>query len=775
MSMKRSAFVAAVAAVVMGVDARAIETASPAAESTIGIEEVVVTAQRRAESLQQVPVSITAFGAEAIRDMRVDEPTDLAQHVPNLSAASTLGGGAPIFALRGVSMNDYSPNQSSPVAMYTDEVYRGTPALMGPTMYDLERVEVLRGPQGTLYGKNTTGGAINFITVKPGYDTEGYVSVGFGNYQRWEAQGAAQTGLSDTVAARIAFTYAQADGVTENLLPGKDDMDGLDLYGVRGSLLWEPTENLSMILRAAVSESSGTAHGIEAEPGPAGIGGGLYGLFNSIDPVANPRTDDFREGVGPHQNEANRVDDAVLATDSISLTVEYTVSDQLTLTSITSWDDGSFELPEDSDGSSLDVLFIPYDFDATQITQDLRLTSRLGGPFDYIVGAYLSREVVEGGTSISVFSDIDLNVDGGLDYQDCIDSVATIGTPDQLFPAGCTVSNDYEQTRDSAALYFDGGYQITDTVRLRFGVRYTHDDGEISNFRSLLLGSDGVALGNLIPGSPDVPGPATRRSYADDKMTGRIGMDFQTAAGNLLYATLSQGYRSSAFNGQAFFDPSELNVVKPEQLLAAEAGFKLDLQDDRLRLNGAVFWYGYDDQQFLNVDTETGAQQLVNVPESTIYGGEVEAVYEVSERLRIDASMALLQSEIDRGSLNGANLAGNTLPLAPDLSLNLGATWQLASLPYGDVSFRVDGNYVASQYFDVFNVRETQQDSYAIGNARLSLRPQDRTGIEFAMWAKNFTDEEYRTSMINLLDNFGYVYTLLGTPRTYGMEATWRF
>ncbi len=337
------------------------------------------------------------------------------------------------------------------------------------------------------------------------------------------------------------------------------------------------------------------------------------------------------------------------------------------------------------------------------------------------------------------------------------------------------MSNDYEQTRDSAALYFDGGYELTDAVKLRFGIRYTHDTGDITGFRSLLLGSDGVQLANLIPGSSDVPGPATRRSYSDDKVTGRIGLDYQTAAGNLLYATLSQGYRSSAFNGQAFFDPSELNVVKPEQLLAAEAGFKLDLLDQQLRLNGAVFWYGYEDQQFLNVDAETAAQELVNVPESTIYGGELEALYNVSERLRFDGSVAVLQSEIDRGSLSGVNLAGNSLPLAPELSLNLGATWQVASSSYGDVIFRVDGNYVASQYFDVFNDRDTEEDSRAIGNARLTLRPQDRTGIEVALWVKNFTDEEYRTSMINLLDNFGYVYTLLGAPRTYGLEATWRF
>ena len=764
----------------LSASALAATLAAPAAQSQTAptsanaIEEIVVTAQRREESVQDVPVSITAFGAKAIRDMRVDDPAGLAQHVPNLSAASTLGGGAPIFALRGVSMNDYSPNQSSPVAVYTDEVYRGTPALMGPFLYDLDRVEVLRGPQGTLYGKNTTGGAVNFITARPGYETSGYLSAGFGNFNRWETQGAAQTGLSDTVAARVAFTYAEADGYTKNLLPGKDDMDQLKQYGLRLSLLWEPTDELSFILRASTSESSGIAHGVVATPGPAGVGGGVYGLFNSIDPVTNPATDDFRTGLNDHENEANRVQRETLATDSASLTINYDLSDRLALTSITSWDDGQFELPEDSDGTSLDVLFIPYDFDANQVTQDLRLTSNLGGPFDFIVGGYLSREVVEGGTSISIFSDIDLNFDGSLNYQDCIDSVATIGTEAQVFPAGCTVSNDYEQTRDSAAIYFDSSYDLTDAVKLRFGARYTHDSGDLEGFRSLLAGSDGVQLANLIPGSADLPGPSTRRSYSDGKVTGKLGLDYTTDAGNLLYLSLSQGYRSSAFNGQAFFDSSELTVVKPETLIAVEGGFKLDLLDQRLRLNGAVFWYGYEDQQFLNVDASTAVQQLVNVPKSNIYGGELESVYRVSDRLRFNGSLALLQSEIDEGALNGVNLAGNSLPLAPEYSLTVGMNWDVVSFSYGDLEFQVDGSYVDSQYFDVFGDKVTQQDGYALGNARLALKPGE-PGLEVALWVKNFTDENYRTSMINLLDNFGYVYGLMGLPRTYGIEATWRF
>ena len=399
----------------------------------------------------------------------------------------------------------------------------------------------------------------------------------------------------------------------------------------------------------------------------------------------------------------------------MSLTINYDFSDSLSLTSITSWDDGQFKLPEDSDGSPLNVLFIPYDFDAHQVAQDLRLISDLDGGFNFILGGYLSREVVEGGTTISFYSDIDVNFDGSIDYQDCIDSAATIGTESQIFPVGCTVSNSFKQTRDSAALYFDGSYDLADAVKLRFGARYTHDSGDLDGFRSLLLGTDGVELANLIPGSADVPGPGTRRSYSDDEVTGRLGLDYMTNAGNLLYVSLSQGYRSSAFNGQAFFDSSELTVVKPETLAAAEAGFKLDLLDQRLRLNGAAFWYGYEDQQFLNVDATTAVQQLVNVPKSSIYGGELESEYRVTDRLRFNGSIALLHSKIDEGTLSGVDLVGNALPLAPEFRLALGMNWDIASFSYGNLELQVDGSYVDSQYFDVFNQDVTQQDGYALG------------------------------------------------------------
>ena len=217
--------------------AQAQEAAAPAEESG-GVQEVVVTAQKRAESLQKVPVSVTALTGDQLGAIKLDDSSALVTQIPNLQVNGIVGEASPVFSLRGISMFDYSLNQSSPVAGYIDEVYKGNFAIFGVELYDLERVEVLRGPQGTLYGKNTTGGAINFITRKPTFDTKGFVTAGFGNYSRREAQGAFGGALvDDKLAARVAFTYTKADGWFRGV-NGSPDMDAVDQYGVRLSLLY---------------------------------------------------------------------------------------------------------------------------------------------------------------------------------------------------------------------------------------------------------------------------------------------------------------------------------------------------------------------------------------------------------------------------------------------------------------------------------------------------------------------------------------------------------
>jgi iron complex outermembrane receptor protein len=728
------------------------------------LEEIVVTAQKRSESIQDVPVSITALSATQLAEARIEDPSALTAYVPNLQASAPLGGSTPVFSLRGVSMSDYSLNQSSPVASYVDEVYKGNFALFGVQMYDLDRIEVLRGPQGTLYGKNTTGGAINFVTRRPDFDNDGYLRLGIGSDNRTEAQGAMGGSLvEDRLAGRIAFTYAKADGWFQNRYPGGENPEGLDEYGVRASLLYKPTDSLDVMLRLATSEQTPINYGVFARPGESGIGGGVYSLFHSFDPVANPNVDYFRTGLDDREIESNFARRRRIATDSAALTLDWKLSDGYALTSITSWDKGEMLSPEDADGSPLKVIEIDYDApDVRQYTQDLRITSTLGGRFDFIAGLYVGREKLTNSTELRLYNDIDVNFDGALDFQDCLAGL----------PLGCAIGNSFEQERDTWAVYFDGSYELTDSLKLRFGVRETHDQSKLRDFKSQLRGSDGVVLANLIPGDPANPDATTSDDFSNDAPSGKLGLDYTTANGTLLYASYSHGYRGGAFNAQAFFAPDELTVADPEKLDAYEIGAKGQFAGGRVQLNGAAFVYKYKDQQFLDTDASTSLQVLRNIDQSTIKGMELELIAKATDALTLTGGLGWLDSRVDQAELRGEDLSGNELPLAPKLTATLGVDWQTPISPALRLALHADGSYAAKQYFDIFDTERLANDAYTLVNARVALQSADARW-EVAAWGKNLSDEFYFT--YGLETSFGFDYFHVGAPRSYGIEASWRF
>lgn len=228
---------------------------------------IIVTATKRAENLQSIPISVSAITGDTLSKSRVTQADELVTKIPNLQLTSTVGDNTPIFALRGVSMSDYSLNQASPVATYYDEVYKGNFAFLGIALFDLERVEVLRGPQGTLYGKNTTGGAVNLISRAPKLgDASGSFNLGYGNYNRFDANGALNLPLGEKAALRIAGTLSKADGWFKNVLPGQPDLASVSEYGVRASLLFEPSDGVKFILRGATSYQNPRNYGIYAQP-----------------------------------------------------------------------------------------------------------------------------------------------------------------------------------------------------------------------------------------------------------------------------------------------------------------------------------------------------------------------------------------------------------------------------------------------------------------------------------------------------------------------------
>ncbi|MBI1198584.1 MAG: TonB-dependent receptor plug domain-containing protein [Phenylobacterium sp.] len=710
------------------------------------VDEVVVTAQKRAEKLQDVPVAVSALAGKQLAAQRLNKVDDIVSFAPSLQVQSPGGDGLPIFSLRGVSMADFSANQNGPVATYFDEVYRGASALLGVSMFDLERVEVLRGPQGTLYGKNTTGGAVNIISRKPAFETGGELTVGYGNFKRREASGAVNLALSDRMATRFAFTGEKADGWMTNLTPGVSrKLYASDAYAGRLSVLARPTDRSEFVLRVSASYQDPINYGVKAEPEDGlGIGGAIYNLFG--------RPGYFPTGLGKDEVENNRTLHRKLRNWAVSLHGEVGLPNDLTLTSVSSWDWGKSFIPEDSDGSPNPALEVDYAARARQIAQDLRLTSDFAGPFNFIVGTYLGRERIYNATTLSFFTDVDVDGNGVVDAQDCLAN----------FFVACRFANSFTQTKTSAALYTDLKFALTDQLTLRGGLRYTHDTGKLAGYRSRILDVGGAVLGDVIVPA-DLAASGVDR-FRKNNLSGKIGLDYKTDAGQLFYVSLSRGYRGNAFNAQAFFDPSEATVVKPETLTDLEGGAKLELLDRRLTLNLAAFYYDYRNTQFLNLDN--GLQKLVNVPKARIYGGEVELNARPWQALGLRLGLGLLDSEIRNGSLNGIDLRGNPLPTSPHVSLSVGVDWTLADLTAGTVSLHADGKVTSKQYFDVFKTQAQSQKAYGLVNGSLRFDAADhRWGA--SVWAKNLLDQDYYAYRVSV-DTTAENYEHPGAPRTFG-------
>lgn len=705
-----------------------------AAAETPDTAEIVVTAAKRSENLQAVPIAISAIGGEALTKSRITNVDSLVTKVANLQISSTVGDNTPIFALRGVSMSDFSLNQSSPVATYYDEVYKGNFAFLGVAMYDLERVEVLRGPQGTLYGKNTTGGAVNLISrdAKLG-ETSGYVNAGYGNYNRFDLSGAVNVPLGEKAALRVGGTYARADGWFKNVVPGGPDLAGTNEWALRGTLKLEPVDGVKVTLRASHSFQNPQNYGIYAQPEAVN-----------------------RPGLTKWEIASNVAQKRRAETTSVALTANIDVSDTLSLTSITSYDRGELFFKEDTDGTAARLLEIPYYDKASQFAQDLRLTSNTGGPFDFILGVYYNREKVFNRSALEIATDVDVNQDGKIDAADCAAGL----------PLACKIQNQFDQGKTSFAVYTDLKYKISDALTLRGGLRYTHDTGDQTGFSADALGYDNVFVANLIP--------LSNLGFKKDNVSGKIGLDYKLASGDLLYASVSRGYRAPSFNAQAFFDPSELSVAEAEEVTSYEAGAKIQFLDRRITLNMAGFYYNYKNQQFLNVEPATAAQQLLNIPKSTLYGAEAELTVRASDRFTLHAGMGLLSTKIKTGVVSGVNVSGNRLSTAPTLTFNASVDATLLQGGFGSVSIHPEVAYQSSQFFETLNIPRLRQQSYALLGGHLDWDSADGR-FNASLWARNLGNKFYITSRIDLLAGFGFDYNHVGNPRMYGVTVGAKF
>jgi len=754
-------------------------TANSQQSPSESLDEIVVTAQKQVERLLDVPIAITALSSADLVERGVRQAGDITAAVPNMLLNSPYGPEAqPTFTLRGVTTQDFSENQSSPIAMYVDEVYKPVGAVQALQVYDIDRVEVLRGPQGTLYGKNATGGAVSFYSANPSLTTAGgYVTAGYGNYDDRVVRAAASMPIIDNVfAVRAAVMYENRNGWTNTIVPGVDPLNGVDTWGGRLTLLAKPMEDLTAVFKVALSRSDGTpygAHALNNEPSVTGFNGNIAWFSNGAK-YAVPKN---------------------ISNDSTSLKLEWQFNPHAVLTSITGYDFGRWYEKSDDGGLPITLrIDDPNTYFSTvnSFSQEVRIASRDTGALTWLGGLYYGRESTHATVQFHFF-------DG------YIGAFVPPGAPSALY--GFDEYNNFDQLKDSRAAFFNLAYAVIPEVTLRGGVRFTKDKITISNFYALEGGLtapssgygpiDGTTLWTqTIPYVLPVsyvqystsfipPGGVNPQLEQDNNNTSfKAGVDWKPSEDMLTYASFTEGYRGAAFNGQAFNAPAELNFAAPETLKSYEIGYKSSFWNHRAEFNAAAFHYDYRNQQFLDsfplpVPPGGTGFHTVNAPKSRVDGAEFEFRFKPNENLELRSALGLLNTKYQELTLHGVNLAGNRLIQAPPYNASIAADWRFARLSSGDLRLLVDTNGYGKQYFDAPNTDRTAQGSYVIANARISFEQTGTRGFVAGAWIKNLANREYLAYGLPQRDpaqgGLGFDYSLVGEPRTYGVDLTYRY
>ena len=769
------------------------------------LEEVVVTAERRSERAQDAPLAVTPVSEADLEARGVRQAGDITSFVPNMVLYSPYGEEAqPFFSLRGVTTNDWSQNQSSPIAMYVDDIYKCVGAVQALQTYDLDRVEVLRGPQGTLYGKNATGGAVNFYSKNPDLtETEGYVTAGVGNYSDRSVRAAVGVPIIDNkLGLRAAFLYEKRDGWMRSVVPGVEPMNGVDALAARLTLLYKPTETVSAQFKYALSRSGGTPYGVHAiniDPNPFAVDGFGTGFSGNYDWFTNGSK------YAIHKELRN---------DNGSLKIDWKVSDHYTLTSVTGFDYGWwYEKSDDGGLAFTDAGAVIHTDDPNtyyssvhSFSQELRIASHDAGALNWLAGAYYGRDNVH---PTVLFHFYDTAVNGYFVIpSDPSNPQSVWGT--SLW--GFDQYNSFDQIRDSKALFLNLTYETAPGLTLRAGARYTRDTISIQNFYALEGGVQSMPV-SLAPDSvptwwtPTIPvlpssyvtyqtslaapgGTYPQLSKGNNNLSLKLGADYKFSRDVLAYASFSQGYRGVAFNGQAYNGPAELTFTEPEKLNAYEIGLKSELLDRRLRVNAAAFYYAYRNQQFLDTYCAFPAAppstaclgtgfQTRNAPKSRIVGLELELRAKPDPALEAGLNVGVLNTKYQELFLHFADRSGNKLIMAPDLNVGAQVDWRAWRLASNDLHVMVNGNYYSKQYFDALNTERIAQPGYALLNARVALQGTGTHQYVVGVWVKNLTNRQYLAEGLpqrNPADgNFGFDYALVGEPRTYGLDVTYRF
>ncbi len=727
--------------------AQSADTNTRAEANDGALDEIVVTARRREESFQRVPLSIVAVTGEELEERSIGNLEDLGQSTPNFTFSETYNGGAAagLPFIRGVGQIDSHPAYDSPVGIYIDGVYYGRMYGNNLDTMELERIEVLRGPQGTLFGKNTSGGAINIITAQPDASEEevsGRLQFGAGSRDLLDVVTSANIPLvHDTLALRLAGSWSEQDGYGQRA--DGQEMADTDRWGARAQLLYAPTQNFSALLSAdwMAFDEANSAYRL-ADTNPA------VGPVAAYNGARDPDYDDRWVSPNPYTFNATgpNFSSGEIRGVSLTLTADTAIG---TLKSITAYRDMSVDIGVDPDGSPVTIIDSFENADQDQVSQEFQLSGEsFGDRLQWVTGLYYFHENI-------------------------VDTQSFVLVP-ALFAGTRNFSRTLWAENESIAAYGQASFNVTDALRLTAGLRYTQDEKTIQSDQHNYLG----ALQFITPVG----------EHSSNAWSPRIGLDYQFNPDLMVYISAAQGAKNGGWNGRVG-RLSDFVEFQDETVWTYEAGLRSEFLDGRVRFNATAFFSDYEDMQMtISGSTVVGGAPapfslITNIPAAEIRGGEAELIAALTPHLRFTSGLGVTQGEYTElptdPQFTAANLihADTDFLNMPEVSYTLGLEYNNTIANDLDLTARVDYAHRTRTELTPENSKVIYQPAYGLLNARLSVETPG--GLELSLWGTNLTDEVYAVGggddATRPGAGLGFAIFNMGPPRTLGVTVRQSF
>lgn len=735
--------------------------AAPVAAEDAQLDEIIVTAQRRTEVASRVPVTISVLTGDTLTDAGVTNVSDVARLAPGLQIKTTFADSSPIIFLRGVGINDFNANAGSGVAVYLDDVYQGLSIGRLFQFFDVERVEVLKGPQGTLFGRNATGGAISIVSRKPTTEWKGYGNLEYGRYNEADVEaGVGGPVLGDKIGIRVSGRYNRRDGIVLNRITGLRDGGKRDRLALRGLIDFAPSDRVSLLLNVNGGRSN-SAGGLQhrslipadsrfADPRAGLCAPAFWNTSSCTDVLGYSDTDD---DIRAADYDAPQVERVRTFGASATLNVDLGAA---TLTAIGAYAFSKRFALTDEDSSPNAIVHGTYDDRGRQWSQEVRLTSADSGPTQWVIGGFHYRETLRSNSAFDV----------GGSFRPLFEAAGFPGgfVPfDQIDAAGGVAffaRYPYAQRTESWAAFGQVQQELTPELRATAGVRWSRDVIRF-DYRSFYV--EPAVSNRPIPTDAAID-DRTRSS----KVSWRGALDYTPREGSLLYASVSTGYNSGGFNGGLQYFRSELAPFRPETLTAYEIGTKLSLLDRRLRIEASAFQYDYKDLQVFTL-LSGGVPVAVkrNAASARIRGAEASAVARFARGLDLSVGGSFLDARYGRFVDETGDFSGNRLTGAPRWSGQSAIDWTIDLADENAVRLRVDASVQSRVFFDTTNARRLTQGAYGLVNARAGWQFA-RGRYELYVWGRNLTGAKFAADIISLQD-FGLDQIAYGDPTTFGV------